>query len=320
MCCGARNIKPHVNIKVRESRAPVLPDPDGLNPGECDATKQVPSELSNAGAARQPHANATVRLPSCGGPGERFAGLSDVCSAELSPTPDHKDHGELRHHVDSLVVLAQRRHQSPHRSFGMGQDLVRDVAAPYKPEAATLVPSWDVDVDEAESQRPTLECVRLDVFEAELQLATLECVRPPVVEAESQATLECLHDSADALPPAFYRTLGTQAMKDQQVGYLFRSLEKKAASDPHLQRKLDSGELQLCNGPSLPSRFLKLCMSDRWYAAGLLWWELDVADQLDFRRAYLTGPPTPEFYLNIVMPHNLEWEVGPSGELTFTKL
>jgi hypothetical protein len=85
------------------------------------------------------------------------------------------------------------------------------------------------------------------------------------------------------LPPDFFKTLGTFVSRDRAV-----------------QMRILCGEAHWCV-TSLSSLFLQACMMERWKDASQVWTALHLRDQQDFLLAYSCGPPTDEFFVNIMM-------------------
>jgi len=85
------------------------------------------------------------------------------------------------------------------------------------------------------------------------------------------------------LPPDFFKTLGTFVSRDRAV-----------------QMRILCGEAHWCVS-SLSSLFLQACMMERWKDASQVWTALHVRDQEDLLSAYSCGPPTDDFFVNIMM-------------------
>lgn len=102
------------------------------------------------------------------------------------------------------------------------------------------------------------------------------------------------------LPDDFFSRIGNMAVNDPLVkrDAVLRKWRMRHEQD---RQSLEGGQLHLCNGPLLRSQFLQLCLEDDWEAASECWMDLDVNDKVGFWQAYLSRPPTRDFFVKVMM-------------------
>jgi len=93
----------------------------------------------------------------------------------------------------------------------------------------------------------------------------------------------------------------------------YLKLADLVARDRQVQERIASGDLQFCGRHTLRSRFLQECIRDRTELASQLWKALDVCDKQDFLLAYSCGPPSHDFFVNLMMPRYSPSECGSSS-------
>lgn len=98
------------------------------------------------------------------------------------------------------------------------------------------------------------------------------------------------------LPSDFYHKLADLVARDRQV-----------------QERIAMGDVQFCGRHTLRSRFIQECIRDRPELASQLWRALDVCDKQDFLLAYSCGPPSHDFFMNLMMPRHSPSECGSSS-------
>jgi hypothetical protein len=93
----------------------------------------------------------------------------------------------------------------------------------------------------------------------------------------------------------------------------YHKLADLVARDRQVQERIATGDVQFCGRHTLRSRFLQECIRDRAELASQLWRALDVCDKQDFLLAYSCGPPSPDFFVNLMMPRYSPSECGSSS-------
>lgn len=93
----------------------------------------------------------------------------------------------------------------------------------------------------------------------------------------------------------------------------YHKLADLVARDRQVQERIAIGDVQFCGRHTLRSRFLQECIRDRPELASQLWRALDVCDKQDFLLAYSCGPPSHDFFMNLMMPRHSPSECGSSS-------
>jgi len=100
----------------------------------------------------------------------------------------------------------------------------------------------------------------------------------------------------------------------------YHKLADLVARDPVVQERIAIGDMQLGSQQSLRSRFLQECIKmaasgakDHADNASHIWKALEVCDKQDFLLAYSCGPPSPDFFANLIVPRYPASECGSSS-------
>lgn len=182
------------------------------------------------------------------------------------------------------------RATSPHESTSTSRDVMR-ATAPHDPFCLHRLPSPGLSSHDVPPHLPSPTRLMDDASEIEyyaLKAAFLHTGR---------STDSGWEDSSfpDELPRDFFRKLATMVATDREI-----------------QRGIAIGDVQLW-GESLCARFLQECIRDQTYIASRTWRSLHLKDKQDLLLAYSCGPPTPDFFVNMMAPKILVSECGSSS-------
>jgi len=78
-----------------------------------------------------------------------------------------------------------------------------------------------------------------------------------------------------------------------------------AKDDGVQQRILNEREVAFCSTYSLPSRFLQKCLGQQEPEARKLWKAVDVQSRQDLLLTYECGPPSPQFFADMMMQEGI---------------
>jgi len=90
----------------------------------------------------------------------------------------------------------------------------------------------------------------------------------------------------------------------------FQQLACMAVDDPHIAIRIEDDRtcpLIWGEAGSLRFLFLQMCIRDRWDKCRELWSQLDEYDRRDFMSVYRSGPPSPDFFLNMMVTEQDTW-------------
>lgn len=102
------------------------------------------------------------------------------------------------------------------------------------------------------------------------------------------------------LPNDFFGRIADMAVNDPLVkrDAVLRKWRMRHEQD---KQRLEGGQPELCSELLLRSHFLQQCLEDDWEAASECWMDLDVNDKVGFWQAYLSRPPTRDFFVKVMM-------------------
>lgn len=81
----------------------------------------------------------------------------------------------------------------------------------------------------------------------------------------------------------------------------FSKLAALIAKDDGVYQLMMTGDISACSTCSLPSQFLKRCLGEQTQEARQLWKSLDVQSRQDLLLTHECGPPTPQFFADMMM-------------------
>lgn len=120
--------------------------------------------------------------------------------------------------------------------------------------------------------------------------------------------LHCRFNSVDSTAPT------------KEVGLpsdFFVKLAAFAVEDPHIAIRIEDDRtcpLIWGHASSLRFQFLQMCIRDRYDRCKELWSQLDEFDRRDFMAVYRSGPPSAEYFFNIMVVEEKTWmELSDNG-------
>lgn len=93
----------------------------------------------------------------------------------------------------------------------------------------------------------------------------------------------------------------------------FGKLSELMAMDQEIQNKIISGETRFFTGKSCRSRFLQACIKGEDKSASSLWRSICLQDKQDLLLAYSCGPPSSDFFVNMMSSHDSTSDCGSSS-------
>jgi hypothetical protein len=117
--------------------------------------------------------------------------------------------------------------------------------------------------------------------------------------------------SSNPLPCRFASIDSTSPIGEVSLpGDFFQRLADLAVNDRKIAIRIEDDRTAPViwgEGRSLRCQFLKMCIRDRWDKCRELWARLDEYDRRDFMTVYRLGPPTADFFLNIMVVEEATW-------------